>query len=389
MNTMKTYSFALLFLILSLVGNSQTFQATVLPGTAANSVILAVRPGSTLSNAQMSSAQFALMVPAGIGMPIPTAIVRKADYITGMGFVVAPISTETTPDGNFYVFNIDGVGGSTVPTMTFNSGVNYNLIEIQFLGRPDVSTSIRLAQLPNGGTTSNSNFYLAMNGVDVVNQAAQFFATGATTASNDGQGYSGFSYVTSANIILPVRWLSFSAVRQVNDALVSWSVDNDANNEKYIVERSFDGSNFTTIGEINKRIGSGTKRYDLLDKNITSTGNKIIYYRVKSVETNSRYTYTETKNIRLDLKGQISLFPIPARDGFTLTIPYLNPSQAKVQLHLLNAVGQVVERKDITRAAAVNYYYNLQSSLITSGEYMLKIFEDGQLTETKRVLIKK
>ncbi|HEY0039360.1 MAG TPA: T9SS type A sorting domain-containing protein, partial [Flavisolibacter sp.] len=125
------------------------------------------------------------------------------------------------------------------------------------------------------------------------------------------------------------------------------------------------------------------------DKQVGRYNSKILHYRIKQYDLDGKFSYSPIKTVRLDVKGETSLFPNPAKEGFTLTIPYLNPNQDKVQLHLVNPLGQVVDRKDITRLAAVNYYYNLQSSLITSGEYLLKIFEDGQLTETKRVLIKK
>lgn len=357
------------------------FQGRLKPGSAPNSVIVAIRSNETFTG-NVSNFQFTIQTP--IAFPEVVAAIKHnpfATYLPTSGY-----STENSLEFGYKNFLFGGTAVGS-PNYTFTNGVEVDVLEIAFLNGPTAPIyPVRLAQLPGGGATTQKNFYIEINGIDNTNQTAMFYGSSFT---NDPLGYAAYSFSALTNVSLPIRWLAFNVSRQGNDGLVEWDVEGDNDNEKYIVERSFDGSNFVPVVDVAKRAGTGSKKYSYLDNNITSLRSKIIYYRIKSVELNNRFTYTDIKNIRLDVKGGISLYPIPAKDGFTLSIPYLSPNQEKVQLHLVNSVGQVIERRDITRLAAVNYYYNLQSSLITSGEYLLKIFEDGQLTETKRVLIKK
>ena len=385
---MKNISLFLLLGLFAIKSQAQNFQMTIKPSSTASSIRAVIRPGITINNAQISSAQVTVLIPASVGEPRPTAVIKN-NPITGLGYLLFT-STETTPDGTYFVYEFDGVGNATVPATNYIAGTEYDLLEIQFTNRPDVSSQVRLAQLPNGGTSGESpgnyNFFLALNGVDVVNQTAPFYGS---ISSNDGQGYAGYSFAALNNVVLPVNWLKFTAVRQGNDVMLNWDVADERNTDRYEVEVSPNGVDFAPFATKQRTSGSGSKNYNHLDKQVGRYNSKILHYRIKQYDLDGKFSYSPIKTVRLDVKGETSLFPNPAKEGFTLTIPYLNPNQDKVQLHLVNPLGQVVDRKDITRLAAVNYYYNLQSSLITSGEYLLKIFEDGQLTETKRVLIKK
>ena len=383
----KLTLYFLIFLLFVSAAQAQLMQASLGPGTASNRLKIYIKSDVSQSPTVISTLQFNIAIPSGI-MPKPNLSVVGNMTATFLGI---DWRVDQITEGGYYNYYIT----TPVSPIQFNlvAGTEYEVMEVQFTGGTATTNASLLSHVDGG---SNLNLLFLCTGTVQSNGANLYYSRPGITVNNQltydiNGAVSGvaISSATLGGVTLPVRWLSFSANRQINDGLISWTVDNDATNEKYIVERSVDGSNFSPIGEVVKRGGTGIKRYDLVDKNIASLGAKIVYYRVKSVEADNRFAYTAIKNIRLDLKGQISLYPIPARDGFTLNIPYLNPNQEKVQLHLINAVGQVIERKDITRLAAFNYYYNLQSSLMTSGEYLLKIFEDGQLTETKRVLIKK
>ena len=377
------FLFFILFQLPTVFSQSATakFQGRIKPGSAPNSIIVAIRSNETFTG-NVSNFQFTIQTP--LEFPAVVATIKSNPFATYL-----PTTGYQTENSIEYGYKNFLFGGTTVgsPNYTFTNGVEVDILEIAFSNGPTTPIyPVRLAQLPGGGATTQKNFYIEINGFDNTNEAAMFYGSSFT---NDVQGYAGYSFSALTSVALPVRWLNFSVVRQASDALISWTVDNDLDNEKYVVERSLDGVNYNVIGEVSKRLGNGSKKYSYLDAGITSLGKKIIYYRVKSVELNGKYSYTDTRNVRLDVKGDISLFPNPATDGFTLNIPYLNPNQDKIQLQLVSAIGQIIDRRDITRQAATSYYYNLTSSLITSGDYLLKIYEDGQLTETKRVLIKK
>ena len=393
---MRRILFTFLLIAITYAGFSQLkFQGAIVPGPTANSVDLVIRPNIAFSG-YLTNVIFVLQIPTSIGVQPTISVTPLATNFSGVTFnTTTEAATDAlTPGYTNYAY---GAINANVTGINIPAGTGYPVARITFSGGPVSPTAIRLAHLIDGGASSKFQFFVEANATsgagagDYTNYVQMFYGSSVSPLSplpDEGVGYSTYQY-SQILAVLPIRWLGFNVARQMNDGLVTWSVDTDDDNEKYIVERSLDGNSFVAIGEVSKSPGSGVKKYTFTDRNIVNLSKKIVYYRIKSIELNNRFSYTDVKNIRLDTKGETSLFPNPAKDGFTLTIPYLNPNQDRVQLHLVNPLGQVIERKDITRVAAVNYYYNLQSSLITSGEYLLKIFEDGQLTETKRVLIKK
>ena len=54
---------------------------------------------------------------------------------------------------------------------------------------------------------------------------------------------------------------------------------------------------------------------------------------------------------------------------------------------MVNRLGQVVHVREISAANATNYFYDLKTPGIISGEYMLQIIYDGELLETKKVIV--
>lgn len=392
---MKRIFIILPLMLSAFAGFSQLkFQGTTVAGPTPNSVDVVIRP-TVAFNGYLSNLIFVLQVPT-TAVPLPTITVTPlaTNFSTSTFNQVTDAATNVgTPGYSNYGISANN---SNITNIAIGAGAAYPVARLTFTGGPVISTAIRLAHLVNGGASTQFQFYIeASSGGtaagDYTNYVQMFYGASAIPAipvASELLGYSTYQY-SQINAVLPVKWLNFTAVRQVNDAQVSWTVDNDQDNEKYVIERSLDGSNFNPVTEVFKRAGTGSKQYSFLDRNITSLGSKIIYYRIKNIEINNKFSYTETKNIRLDVKGETALFPNPAKDGFTLNVPYLNPDQKRIQLHLVNGLGQIMERKDITRAAATNYYYSVQSPSISSGEYLLKIYEDGQLTETKRLLVKK
>jgi hypothetical protein len=93
---------------------------------------------------------------------------------------------------------------------------------------------------------------------------------------------------------LPVKLVNFEVKKQTNgDAYITWTTSSESNNDKFIVLKSLDGVNFSTIGEkptlganggnyifIDHKVATGTNYYKLIQVDVDGTseelGNKII-----------------------------------------------------------------------------------------------------------------
>jgi hypothetical protein len=132
---------------------------------------------------------------------------------------------------------------------------------------------------------------------------------------------------------LPVRFLNFSAVRQASNVIVTWGVGAEDAVNSYELEVSTNGSSFSRIA---MKASQGSSSYDYIDQNVARYNAKKLYYRVKQLDKDGAFTYSPVKTIRLDVKGSIALYPNPAREGFTLNIPYLQANDQRVVLQLVN-----------------------------------------------------
>lgn len=112
---------------------------------------------------------------------------------------------------------------------------------------------------------------------------------------------------------LPVRLISFSGKKVTNYHLLVWQTASEENNSHFVIERSNDGRYFEAIGEID---GNGTfvglREYSFKDLQPLSYWN---YYRLKQVDFNGEYVYSNIIAIRNEPSSNITIFPNPSTDG--------------------------------------------------------------------------
>jgi hypothetical protein len=373
-----------------------SFQATAVPGPTANTIDVLLRTNTNFTG-YLINVLFVVQLPE-TGTPQPViGFENLAGNFTSAGYSQqTDVATNaSTPGYNNYRIST-GFNVNTTP-FSLAAGTAYPLVRLSFAGSAVTIANVRIANLPSAGPTSTFQFYVEANATapielagDFTNYNKMFYGTNSFPTApfaTEELGYAAYQYVEPASV-LPVKWLGFSAVRQGSDVAVNWNVTNEEGVVGYDVEASTNGNAFSIVGAKARTAGNGSKTYAFVDKQASRYSSQVVYYRIRQNESNGTFSYSLVKTVRLDTKTPTALYPNPARDGFTLNISYLQPDQKRIQLQLVNNAGQVLETRTITRAQAVNYFYSLQPS-VPSGDYLLKIFEDGVLSETKQVLIKR
>lgn len=177
-----------------------------------------------------------------------------------------------------------------------------------------------------------------------------YVSSASSSVSNVSSGDPVFTLSTIDPIAnpLPVTWLSFTG-RYFNGSVeLNWSTSLEVNNEEYTIERSADGQNFTTIGNV-AGVGNTTSisLYSYKDTNPLSGS---AYYRIKQTDRDGKFSYSEVirvSNSEVALKG-IRLFPNPSSGKMPLTIENGSWSNKKVTITIYNAVGGIVRQEQIT-----------------------------------------
>jgi hypothetical protein len=109
---------------------------------------------------------------------------------------------------------------------------------------------------------------------------------------------------------LPVDFLKFAVTPTSNYNKISWSTASETNNEKFEVERSYDGSTWETIQEIE---GAGNSS-EILDYEIADlTANTLVksFYRIKQTDYNGSYTFSSVVKVS-PASNDVTIFPNPA-----------------------------------------------------------------------------
>lgn len=144
--------------------------------------------------------------------------------------------------------------------------------------------------------------------------------------------------ISGANIAvlatLPVKLSDFKArLNGATQATIQWTTEFELESAKYYVQRSIDGTNYTTIGTINAAGNSlESKRYTFDDLQL---GERAAYYRLQMVDIDGKSSLSKTIYVN-NRKGNIGNGPLR-----------VFPNPFKSDLQLVGISASDVNRKGI------------------------------------------
>jgi hypothetical protein len=150
-------------------------------------------------------------------------------------------------------------------------------------------------------------------------------------------------YATTINTPLPLTFISENANVENNLVKVDWQTANENNIKAYTLEKSGDGNNFSSVGNI-VADNLSANNYSYTD-NYPLTGYN--YYRIKSEDLESNLKYSEVMKIFVGKgSGTIKVFPNPLI-GNLINLEMVNQPSDTYQVKVRNEFGQTVISKKI------------------------------------------
>ncbi|MFN8277776.1 MAG: T9SS type A sorting domain-containing protein [Chitinophagales bacterium] len=270
------------------------------------------------------------------------------------------VTPDAQPTAGTYTVTLNERGYSNAPSLASMMGV---------VKRSNSSDQWRGCGKRNGvdqnlGVHDNSNSAISAGTATVVR-------SGVASFSDFGIGI-GVQPATP----LPVKMLYFTAERQENIAVLRWATATEINNDHFDVERSTDGVRFTKIDEVKGQGNSSTTvTYRDNDEQLLSLGAKVVYYRLKQVDIDGQYEYSNIAAINLEVGEDgfhiEKVFNNPFRNEVTIT--FFTPANDEIGFALYDIRGaQVLEQKQQAVAGfnAMNFSH-LED--LAAGIYLLKI----------------
>lgn len=187
--------------------------------------------------------------------------------------------------------------------------------------------------------------------------------------------------------VLPVKYISFTAVAIEKKVDLNWLTDNEVNNNYFEVERSFDGTNFSSIGMIMDGFGNGSnKSYRMSDNDKVLAGKEIAYYRLKQVDVNSRFSYSSVVMVRLQANKGITMQVSPNPFTDNLSIHFKAAANGTGLINMQNVTGQSVATKNMIFGKGDNTIQIANLGGLPKGVYVAKVIVNGMVADNQKII---
>jgi hypothetical protein len=176
---------------------------------------------------------------------------------------------------------------------------------------------------------------------------------------------------------------NFEAVRNGNTVNVVWTALNESNMSNHVVERSANGSSFSTLGTLVAQNNATPLKYNFID---ATPVEGINYYRLKTTDKRGQVVYSKILEVNNGFrKTDVRVISNPVRGG-VMNLQLENIQSGKYFITLYSNGGQKVFARsiDFTDGSSTETI-NLPRNL-SSGSYFLQV-NDGLTRVNKQVLL--
>lgn len=195
---------------------------------------------------------------------------------------------------------------------------------------------------------------------------------------------------------IPVELASFTANVSGNSVLLNWTTASEVNNMGFEIERkvispqsSVGNFEYEKIGFIN---GNGTRtevqNYSFTD-NLTLNHNLTLYYRLKQIDLDGSFTYSNEIEVEFILPTEYTLeqnYPNPFNPS--TRIKYQVSSISKVVLKVYDVLGnEIATLVDGYKPAGI-YEIEFNASSLSSGVYFYQLKSDNFTFVRKMILVR-
>ncbi len=181
---------------------------------------------------------------------------------------------------------------------------------------------------------------------------------------------SGSNYTIGTAPILPVQLTKFTATPQNNQVSLDWQTATELNNSHFTIERSTTGSDFETIGTVQ---GVGTtveiQNYNFIDP---QPANGMNYYRLKQVDFNGDFEYSDLAVIKFQTKQNIQVFPNPVKEQINI-----QADLGQTNILIYNMQGQLLREMN---NISINGQFTFNLSDLNTGLYQIQILDPSTRT---------
>ena len=374
---------------LKFIGAGAKFKGDVTVSNPAENAISGLSATSfingTLTRAVNPNGTYVFPVGTGSGSNEKyTSVSFKPNNLSGTSSLAVKFNT-TAPTGTAPSLSVNGTVISSVLnggflTLTPNlqpTGGNYS-IETYIKGSTNTVTNPLRYVLIKRQDSSSPWIFQGENTIAPT-------ATGTGTANVVSVGLTGVTSfsdfaigIGAAPITLPVKLTKFATKAESSSVLLTWETATELNSDKFIVERSNDGSLFLPIGDVKAKGNSSQQiSYSLRDKNPQSGIN---YYRLKQVDLDGSFENSDILPVKFSLSAaSVKTYPNPVSEW--LHVNGFSSKKATVSWYTLDGrkIAETSLENDVTKVP----------STLNNGLYIISILSSDGSHFDQKITVKK
>ena len=181
---------------------------------------------------------------------------------------------------------------------------------------------------------------------------------------------------------LPLSLLRFNAYRnEAKQVVLNWSTAYEVNTDKFIIEKSTDASIFSNAGIVNAAKESvKEKNYSFTDKSIEENHQyPIVYYRLKMLDNNGAFTYSNILGIRNERNNNLSILSNPVKNSLSVSH---DKAEINAYINICTLDGKTIVKQ---KSAAYSTQELVGVANLTPGIYVL-IYMNGSTVSSIRFM---
>jgi len=179
----------------------------------------------------------------------------------------------------------------------------------------------------------------------------------------------------SCNAAMPLTLLDFYGQTGKQGTQLNWSTTNEINNAYFSIEKSSNGSEYISIGQVAASTNSNsTNNYSFTD---AATSSGPVYYRLMIVDLSGNKTYSNIIEIG-SAENTITVYPNPFSDHTSIVLNSTDKTSL-VYIQINDVAGNLVQSLQTSSTAKIDIGEGLKSGIYLvqvntdSGSYHFKI----------------
>jgi hypothetical protein len=166
-------------------------------------------------------------------------------------------------------------------------------------------------------------------------------SNGGYVLQADITSFSSFYFGSASLTTLPVTLLQFKGSIKDEATILQWQTTNELNAAHFEIERSTDGASFDKIGLVAAKGNSSVKlSYSFTDEQVANQSATTIYYRLKMVDKDGAFKYSEIVSVTLEPLTGVNVYPNPIED--VLNIRFTAQCGDNVVVQVSDIQGRVI-----------------------------------------------